>query len=951
MFTFVAFTMGVNAWAEDLNLAPTGITYISAGTPDEVKYDAAATSWLANFSKISGGKLTDQLAAYGGTPITIAKFDASSLPEGATITNATLTFNSVCTVSGKNSQVAVATIGTDWDATTATWNNVDLSATFVADLAWSGGSTAQSCDVKSVLAADEDKVVAFAIYTNTGREQSISDVKLNVSYTTGTIAEYEYTVNAVDGEGDILSEIATGKCLETDEMVVYAPYAVEKDGKWYVIQAETFANPITTSGTISVAYQAKDDVVAFVDLNNDAKGDYSGGAVGHVTGTSSNMKTGAALGAVAPGKYKAVTVLSANGNRGIYIRDINSTEADNTIATMDINRSSAAGTYETAEFQIATATELIVTGYTSGNGANQSADVDYVVLIKTGEAEAPAKVEIKDMSLTVAEGEQIDEDGDFKVTFNYKGIINDESVMPSGSFKISVYDADNNPIVEGEPWTFTFSAGSKNVYVSDLEGGKEYTIKVDEVVVKDNSKIDYETVFTGEEILKITEGLPSLKFTPIAAEVAPVEVKDMKMTYDKNELIDEEGDYQVTFNYTGKINDETIKPEDLYSVIKYQVYDEDYNLAASGTRDFDITAGSRNVYVSGLTAGKTYQFMVTGLVVMNGETEVLNLTSGLPKLTFKVKDPNAPQAITMSNMSFTVAEGEKIDEDGDFKVTFNYTATINDASAVNYPFATVTYEVTDENGEKVGGTVAQFSIEETSKNLYISNLVEGKSYTITATKIEIQDFVTMEMLCETEKDLPTLTFTAGEAPVPAVAELTADMFKQWDSYGANPTATGAGYGECHWGESTGLPYGNGSVIGNLYADLTPYAVLQLIVTEGTPRLLLNRQSMDGTSPDFIEINSATSPYVSSVENGVWNIDIAKIVAEKGYAHLNCIKGANWANTTITSAMLYVNPEDAPTGINNATINAAKANGKFVENGKIVIVKNGKKYSVNGYQMK
>ncbi|MBQ0046923.1 MAG: hypothetical protein KBT33_05330 [Prevotellaceae bacterium] len=385
-------------------------------------------------------------------------------------------------------------------------------------------------------------------------------------------------------------------------------------------------------------------------------------------------------------------------------------------------------------------------------------------LIITSAGEAPAaKASLTDMSLSVAEGEQIDEDGDFKVTFNYKGTVLDESVMAAGSLKITVLDATGAAIVEGEPWTFSFSAGSKNIYVSDLEGGKEYTLKIDEITIKDNSKIDYETVFEGEEILKITEGLPTVKFTPVAPEVQPVEIKNMSVTCDKNSLIDEEGDYTVTFKYTGKINDENINAEDLFAQIKYQVYDENFNFITSGDRDFNLEESSRNVYVSDLKAGQTYIFMVTGLVVMGNAGEVLNLTDGLPKLTFKVKDPDAPQAISMSEMSFTVVEGEEIDDEGDFKITFNYTATVNDASAVNYPFATVDLTVYDANGEKVAGNVADFNCDAASKNFYISNLEAGKTYTIVANKIEIQDFMTMEMLCELSKDLPTLTFTTGGA--------------------------------------------------------------------------------------------------------------------------------------------------------------------------------------------
>lgn len=392
----------------------------------------------------------------------------------------------------------------------------------------------------------------------------------------------------------------------------------------------------------------------------------------------------------------------------------------------------------------------------------------FVVSVKAAEN---AKVSVSDMSLSVAEGEQIDEDGDFKVTFNYTGKVLDESVMAGMSFKISVYDAENKPVVENESYTCALSAGSKNVYVSNLEGGKEYTIKVVEVVVKDNSKIDYETIFQGEEILKITDGLPTLKFTPVAGEVKPVEVRGMTVTNDKNAVIDQDGNYMVAFNYAVKVNDANIKAENLSCAINYQVYDADFELATSGQCEFSASETSCNVPLADLVAGKSYTFMVSGLKVLDGETELLSLVAGLPKLTFKVKDPNGPQAITMSGLSLLVAPDEQIDEDGDFKVAFNYTATVNDASAVLAPYASVSYIVTDANGDKVTDGLKDFSCDATTKNLYISNLQAGNTYTVTATKIEIQDLVTMEMLCELDKGLPTVTFTVGDATAISRAEM------------------------------------------------------------------------------------------------------------------------------------------------------------------------------------
>lgn len=168
----------------------------------------------------------------------------------------------------------------------------------------------------------------------------------------------------------------------------------------------------------------------------------------------------------------------------------------------------------------------------------------------------------------------------------------------------------------------------------------------------------------------------------------------------------------------------------------------------------------------------------------------------------------------------------------------------------------------------------------------------------------------------TEVGVYTFNFNgAYVAPEPTFVEvdLTRDMFHEWDSYEANGNIVGAGGCDYQIGVSTGMPYGNASVIGAQYADLSEYNTLSLTVTAGTPRLLLNRPGMGGDQPGFIEINNANSEYVLSTEDGVWVIDLAKIVEEAGYAHLNVIKGANWANVTITSMKLTklveVDPEE------------------------------------------
>lgn len=116
--------------------------------------------------------------------------------------------------------------------------------------------------------------------------------------------------------------------------------------------------------------------------------------------------------------------------------------------------------------------------------------------------------------------------------------------------------------------------------------------------------------------------------------------------------------------------------------------------------------------------------------------------------------------------------------------------------------------------------------------------------------------------------------------------------------------------EWHEGESNGLPYGDGRVIS--YADLSAYAKLIVVTTEGSPRFLFNRDVDEGQWSD----NEAESHLIDNTKGGwaakyftseaqedgstVWTVDLALMVKEKGYAHLHSIKGANWANCTATS---------------------------------------------------
>ena len=208
------------------------------------------------------------------------------------------------------------------------------------------------------------------------------------------------------------------------------------------------------------------------------------------------------------------------------------------------------------------------------------------------------------------------------------------------------------------------------------------------------------------------------------------------------------------------------------------------------------------------------------------------------------------------------------------------------------------------------------------------------------------------------KDVNVIYSTDEIVPDPEITILTKEMFKTWTSAGADAqVAASQSSTSCDYvmNESTGMPYGNGNVDWMQYADLSEYDYLTVTASAGTPRFFLNRKTADGQAPsNAIDTNNAThfANYVTKVDNGdgtfAFTLNVAKIVEEQGFAHLNVIKGGNRANVTVTKMELVKNPT-AVKAAKAAPVKAAKV-AKFFKNGKVVIVKDGKMFNVAGAQM-
>ena len=142
-----------------------------------------------------------------------------------------------------------------------------------------------------------------------------------------------------------------------------------------------------------------------------------------------------------------------------------------------------------------------------------------------------------------------------------------------------------------------------------------------------------------------------------------------------------------------------------------------------------------------------------------------------------------------------------------------------------------------------------------------------------------------------------LQYEAGYAP------LTREMFMSWADEAGGPVVIGC---DVNVGVSTGLTYGDPSVIYTNYADLTDFETLYISVLNGTPRVILNRvEPIDPEEEGYDAHGGAYTQFTDAAdEEGLVTIDLTAIVEEDGVAHLNAIKGANGQNVTVGDMLVY-----------------------------------------------
>ena len=245
--------------------------------------------------------------------------------------------------------------------------------------------TATAADMKTFYSSDtsEKYVYKSGNADITLAEDEASNV---ITLTFSKYTKFGYTINAKENGTD-LGEVAKGETYSDGADIAISKF-YQINNKWYETTTSPYyinIKPENNSATIEVK---KSDITYFAETEN----------LGNNTGKVSdkNMSNGAysaikggetaELCKLPMGEYKVIIYLKANGNRSAIIRDVdNSDNGTNTLCSLPINRSSAAKEYSTT-LTLYKTTKIGLSGYTTSGGTNQSADLDYIYIQRTGDA-------------------------------------------------------------------------------------------------------------------------------------------------------------------------------------------------------------------------------------------------------------------------------------------------------------------------------------------------------------------------------------------------------------------------------------------------------------------------------------------------------------------------------------------------------------------------------------
>ena len=348
-----------------------------------------------------------------------------------------------------------------------------------------------------------------------------------------------------------------------------------------------------------------------------------------------------------------------------------------------------------------------------------------------------------------------------------------------------------------------------------------------------------------------------------------------------------------------------------------------------------ITIGLKNDYKNSWVIFDNFRLYYTGESLEALEEPV---NSMLAKLDAVLEDEDSmfgndvkPNVQAIRDALATAYAGN--DADGVFEALDNGTEAIAYAAQSAAAYEALTNAYDGLMGEYYAHEESEFSDE---RNAAVKDLLDKADHALIYLDLPADEASELALAMKTLQAQLLL-------PEGGYIDLTSDMFYTWTTFDASAEKVNQAGCAFALNQATQMVYGDANVMYNNFADLTGADVLVLVATTGTPRLLFNRpdppaggsDSHGGTIPVELPRDEANGWWtVTENEDGskTYVVDVKRMTEEYGYCHLNAIKGANWADTNVTSIVIGYGIGNEPEAIESVNTEKKAAAGIYTLTG-------------------
>lgn len=246
--------------------------------------------------------------------------------------------------------------------------------------------TATAADMETFYSSDASEKYVYKSGNN-GIKLAENETSNVITLTFSKYTKFGYTINAKENGTD-LGEVAKGETYSDGADIAISKF-YKINNEWYETTTSPYYINIKPENKAATIEVKKSDITYFAETENLGNNIVASYNKNLSNGAYSAIKGGktAELCELSAGEYKVTIYLKDNGKRSAIIRDVdNSDNGTNTLCALPIDKYSTANEYSTT-LTLYKTTKIGLSGYTTPTGGiNQSADLDYIYIQRTGDA-------------------------------------------------------------------------------------------------------------------------------------------------------------------------------------------------------------------------------------------------------------------------------------------------------------------------------------------------------------------------------------------------------------------------------------------------------------------------------------------------------------------------------------------------------------------------------------